>query len=149
MGISEIATDPKTGERISEEVFTQKIKARAYRQILFFGLWLLAGITIVLIAWMAPFELLKTNLSLPGDENLGGWFSRSGAMLCVFGLLAEGCDIKVRRMLTATFYAERGQNKARKDLKPLTDSLPVVAFGMMAAGTFIWGFGDLLVHWFK
>jgi len=101
---------------------------------------------LIALALLSPLFLL---LLKPVNESIGMWVQRSGAIIVVLALLAEIKAISAERLaitsemsfLYCNIYLN---NKYKKKVKIVT----FATYFVVAIGTLIWGYGDILVSFF-
>ncbi len=103
-----------------------------------------------LLAIAAPIGALFPMLT-PTGEAPAIWFQRSGAMTVTFALLAEIFAIRFQKAL---FPKSAFGNTEAEKARPIYRKRPAImnssAFLLIASGTLIWGYGDLMYNnWFK
>ena len=99
--------------------------------------WLIAlAILVPIVSLIAPHP------NLP-DVDLGGWFSRSGAVTTVFALLAEGVLVRSRLSITPVGFGWVGLNEHREKFIPKFNKSDLIIFYLVITGTLIWAYGDL------
>ena len=93
-----------------------------------------------------PFAFIFIPSFMPETETLESWFQRSGAMMVVFALLAESFAIGFEKHLfPKSGFGVKGAQAARVKYFKYPKIMNALAFVLIAIGTFIWGFGDLIV----
>jgi hypothetical protein len=99
--------------------------------------------------WLIAFAILAPILSLLAphpnfpDVDLGGWFSRSGAITTVFALLAEAVLVRAKLSITPPGFGWKGLNEQRQKFIPKFDKTDVVIILLVIVGTLVWAYGDL------
>ncbi len=116
-----------------QRMYEVQFKKECIRFLIFTLLATLAPILALTIPWR------------PVDIELGNWFSRSGAAMVVLALLAEANAIKVFNIFNPSGFVETGFNEFHKEYFYWPSRLNKTAFTLIAIGTLIWGYGDLLV----
>ncbi len=87
-------------------------------------------------------------LFFSGNEDFPSWFQRSGSAMVVFALLAQFQAMKIDSRLNSNGTSECvGQEEAMVSSKyaRLPGLLNITASTVMVIGTFIWGYGDILI----
>jgi hypothetical protein len=82
---------------------------------------------------------------MPENETLFTWFQRSGSAIVVFGLLAEARAVNCFFILNPAGFGDIGINEARAKYLKYPAALNISSFSIIALGTLIWGYGDILV----
>lgn len=88
---------------------------------------------------------------VPAGEAQAIWFQRSGAMSVTFALLAEIFTIRFQKALFPnSAFGNVEAEKARRIYWRRPALMNSSAFMLIATGTLIWGYGDLMYNnWFK
>ncbi|GFM87777.1 hypothetical protein PSCICO_31760 [Pseudomonas cichorii] len=94
------------------------------------------AIAVPLLSMAAPYPKIP-------DLDAGSWFSRSGAVMTVFALLAESVLLKVRLSITPTGFGWAGLNELRQTFLPALNKSDALIFILVITGTMIWAYGDL------
>ena len=97
---------------------------------------IIMAIIVPLLSVVAPYP------NLP-DMDAGAWFSRSGAVMTVFALLAESVLVKARISITPSGFGWIGLNELRQKFIPTFNKFDALIFVLVIAGTLIWAYGDL------
>jgi len=98
---------------------------------------------LIALSILAPvLSLIIPYPPLPGVD-LGGWFSRSGAVTTVFALLAEAVLVRARLSITPAGFGWEGLNEQRAKFVPYFNKSDRALFCLVIAGTLIWAYGDL------
>lgn len=92
----------------------------------------------------APIAALVIPLR-PEGITLDNWFSRSGAAMVVLALLAEANAFKIFNIFNPSGMVSIGFNEFHQKYWTWPARLNKAAFILIAIGTLIWGYGDLLV----
>lgn len=109
------------------------------------GLWkcvktvwalIIFAIAVPVVSMIAPYPKLP-------DLDAGSWFSRSGAVMTVFALLAETVLLKARLSITPAGFGWAGLNELRQVFVPKFKDFDAYIFILVIAGTIIWAYGDL------
>jgi hypothetical protein len=82
---------------------------------------------------------------MPENETLFTWFQRSGSAIVVFGLLAEARAVNCFFILNPVGFGDIRINEARAKYLKYPAALNISSFSIIALGTVIWGYGDILV----
>jgi len=99
--------------------------------------------TLITLAVLGPIlSLVAPYPDLP-DLDLGGWFSRSGAVTTVFALLAEAVLVRARLSITPAGFGWHGLNEHRQKFIPKFNRSDLALFCLVIAGTMIWAYGDI------
>ncbi|UCP10219.1 hypothetical protein K5R88_00800 [Pseudomonas sp. MM213] len=98
---------------------------------------------LITLAILAPILSLIAPHPTLQDVDLGGWFSRSGAVTSVFALLAEGVLVRARLSITPAGFGWHGLNEHRQKFIPRFNKSDLMIFYLVIAGTLIWAYGDL------
>jgi hypothetical protein len=97
------------------------------------------------LAILSPFIAIGISCYwLPDNEVLGTWFQRSGSFVVIFGLLSEARAINCFFILNPSHNPESPILDAIKEYSRSPKILNLLAFILIAIGTFIWGYGDIL-----
>lgn len=115
-----------------------KYEIRFKRELLWFCFFSLCAIAIPLVSLLVPFR--------PDGIALDNWFSRSGAAMIVFALIAESNAFKIFTIFNPRRMVGDGFNDFRTKYHKWPNILNKTAFLLIAFGTFIWGYGDILVN---
>ena len=119
--------------RFSINYYIKQIKHEVFYFYLFSG-----------IAISVPFlAFFISCIWLPQDETLGTWIQRSGSCVAVFGLLAEARAVNCYFILNPGVPVEIGYSAAKEQYGKHPKRLNLFSFIIIAAGTFIWGYGDI------
>lgn len=103
---------------------------------------------LIALSILAPvLSLVIPHPRLPGID-LGGWFSRSGAVTTVFAFLAEAVLVRARLSITPAGLGWVGLNELRKKFLPKFNKSDLVLFCLVIAGTLVWAYGDLPFKFF-
>lgn len=115
-------------------MYIKKIKKERFYFAIFFFL-----------AIAAPICAYNTPLTwLPKEDSLGAWVQRSGSVMAVFGLLAESRAVNSFFILNPNGYTVTGIKEAKEKYGRYPAILNSIAFLLIAIGTFIWGYGDIV-----
>lgn len=98
---------------------------------------------LIAFAILAPIVSLLAPHPILRDVDLGGWFSRSGAITTVFALLAEAVAVRAKLSITPPGFGWNGLNEQRQKFIPKFDKADLVIFILVVTGTLIWAYGDL------
>lgn len=99
--------------------------------------------TLMIFAIVVPLlSVLALYPKFP-DLDVGSWFSRSGAVMTVFALLAETAVVKARRSINPAGFGWEGLNELRKIFLPQFEKIDAHIFILVITGTIIWAYGDL------
>lgn len=101
---------------------------------------------LVIICLLTPILLLMIDVK---EETTAVWFQRSGSVMVALALLADIRVIKIDRLIIARdhsflythIYIEQKYNKKLNFVR-------YMSYLLVAIGTVIWGYGDLLYHQF-
>lgn len=99
----------------------------------------------IFLAFAVPMMALLIPLR-PDGVDLPNWFSRSGAAMVVFALLAEAKAISISKMMNASGVRTRSYEAFIDEYILYSIQLNKIAFFTIAMGTLIWGYGDLLIE---
>ena len=100
-----------------------------------------------IIAILSPITalLMPAPLLLLIEEYRPEFFARSGAAMVVFALMAEASAIRVLNLFRPTnVFVEQGFNEFAREYVKRPAVLNKISFLLIAAGTLIWGYGDLM-----
>ncbi len=97
---------------------------------------IILAITLPVLSLFAPYPKLP-------DLDAGGWFSRSGAVMTVFALLAETALVKARLSITPSGFGWNGLSELRQAFIPVFNKFEGLIFVLVTTGTLIWAYGDL------
>ncbi|PWU30681.1 hypothetical protein DK254_00045 [Pseudomonas sp. RW407] len=102
---------------------------------------------LLVIAFISP--MLALMLPMPPFKGLelGGWFSRSGAVTTVFALLAESVLIRAKLSITPVGWGWGGLQEQRDRFIPKFNAPELTVFCLTIVGTLIWAYGDLPFTW--
>lgn len=98
---------------------------------------------LITLAILAPVTSLIAPQPILRDVDLGGWFSRSGAITTVFALLAEAIAVRAKLSITPPGFGWKGLNEQRQKFIPMFDKADLVIFLLVITGTLIWAYGDI------
>ena len=113
---------------------THRLKKETGLFRLFSGLAVLSPLIALIVPWM------------PEEETLCSWFQRSGSIMVVFALLAETTALRFQKALfPKSAFSNKEVEAARKTYWKHPAIMNSSAFLLIAIGTFIWGYGDILV----
>ncbi|NWD34121.1 hypothetical protein HX793_30435 [Pseudomonas reactans] len=98
---------------------------------------------LIALAVLAPIVSLIAPYPNLRDVDLGGWFSRSGAITTVFALLSEAVVVRAKLSITPPGFGWTGLNELRQKFIPKLDKTDLVNFLIVVIGTLIWAYGDL------
>ncbi|KJZ09589.1 hypothetical protein TW85_21855 [Marinomonas sp. S3726] len=110
---------------------------RFKRERLRFSIFALLAIIAPVVALVIPIR--------PEEVSLDNWFARSGAAMVVLALLAESNAFKIFNLFNPSGMVEVGFDEFRRKYWGWPARLNKTAFILVAVGTLIWGYGDLLV----
>ena len=117
----------------ADELYKKPIERNSRRFYIFTALSILTPIATYFIPLRPP------------DESLASWFQRSGAVMVVFALVAESNAISIFNILNPSGFVSEGFDEAEKQFKNRPVNFSKISFFIIAIGTLIWGYGDLLV----
>jgi len=83
---------------------------------------------------------------MPEGETAASWFQRSGSAMVIFSLLAETRAINLYNILNPSGFVEVGFDDAKEKYNKHHVAFHTSSFILIAIGTFIWGYGDILVN---
>ncbi|MDT9633207.1 efflux RND transporter permease subunit [Pseudomonas sp. JV449] len=98
---------------------------------------------LICLAILAPILSLIAPYPHLSGVDLGGWFSRSGAVTTVFALLAETVLVRARLSITPSGFGWVGLNELRQKFLPWFNKSDLVIFFLVITGTLVWAYGDL------
>ncbi len=98
---------------------------------------------LIFLAILAPILSLFAPYPHLSGVDIGGWFSRSGAVTTVFALLAETVLVRARLSITPAGFGWVGLNELRQKFLPIFNKSDLVIFCLVIAGTLVWAYGDL------
>lgn len=96
------------------------------------------------IAVMMPILSLIIPIK-PSSEELSSWFQRSGAAMVVCSLLAESKAISIYNLLNPSGFVSLDYKEAERQFESRPILFNRISFFIIAIGTLIWGYGDLMV----
>ena len=102
--------------------------------------FLFAGLSIA-----APLLSLIPDIR-PADQTLGAWLQRSGSAMVVLALLAEMRAYQMFDVFKPSGYVGPSYRDAHNKYLPQVKICNFFAFILIAAGTLLWGYGDLLIQ---
>ncbi|WP_339437081.1 MULTISPECIES: hypothetical protein [unclassified Pseudomonas] len=101
------------------------------------------ALILILLAFITPILSLLAPYPRLSGVDLGGWFSRSGALTTVFALLAETVLVRARISITPSGFGWVGLNELRRKFLPWFNKSDRVIFFLVITGTLVWAYGDL------
>lgn len=81
----------------------------------------------------------------PESELVKIWFQRSGAITCVFALLASLSLLNIKELLSPSGMPSIRHNDFKKKYMKLYLILTTFSVFMTILGTIVWGFGDMVL----
>ena len=93
---------------------------------------------------IAPFLSLCLDCR-PENETLGSWLQRSGSVMVVLALLAEMRAYQMLDVFKPSGFVGETYSEVQEKYLPQVKLFNFLAFILIAVGTLIWGYGDLLV----
>lgn len=96
-----------------------------------------------ILAVSAPFASIYIPWR-PENIDLGNWFSRSGAAMVVLSLLAEANALKIFNIFHPSGFVDISFKDFEEKFNKWPALLNKIAFTLIAIGTLIWGYGDIL-----
>ena len=80
----------------------------------------------------------------PESETVASWFQRSGSVMTVVCLILDLKLFSLHQRLNPTGMVDVGFNEFRSKFRPIHKALVIFALILTAAGTIIWGYGDII-----
>ena len=117
----------------ANELYKKPIK----RDSLWFYFFTVIALVTPIVAYFCPLR--------PPSESLTVWFQRSGAAMVVFALVAESKAISIYNILNPSGFVTVGFDEVEKEFKNRPALFNKISFLIIAIGTLIWGYGDLIV----
>ena len=107
------------------------------KESLWFYIFTILAIMMPLLSLIIPIK--------PSSEELSSWFQRSGAAMVVCSLIAESKAISIYNILNPSGFVVLGFNEAERQFKNRPMLFNRISFLIIAVGTLIWGYGDLMI----
>ncbi|MDC9724326.1 MAG: hypothetical protein PSN44_00185 [Gammaproteobacteria bacterium] len=117
---------------VQKNIYIPLLRKESTYFYIFTALAVLVPFAAVFIPWM------------PEHETIATWFQRSGSAIVVFALLAESRAINVYNILNPVGFPETDFDNARKQYNKHPAMFQISSFILIAIGTLIWGYGDIL-----
>lgn len=116
-----------------EKLYINPIK----KESLWFYIFTVLAIMMPILSLIIPIK--------PSSEELSSWFQRSGAAMVACSLLAESKAINIYNILNPSGFVSIGFNEAERQFKNRPILFNRISFFIIAVGTLIWGYGDLMI----
>ena len=117
-----------------------KQEARIRKTLIHLGAFLMLAIFAAILPLFAAFK--------PSGELLGAWWQRGGAPTVVFAFLAQNKAQYLGVLLTPGSFTSNEMESLRSKYKVTHQISAGAASVLTVSGTVVWGYGDLLLHWF-
>ncbi len=100
-------------------------------------------IVFTVFACLAP--LLAISIPyFPHTENAATWFQRSGSAVVALSIIAESSAISIYNELNPSGFVSIDFEKLEIKYNKLPKKYTKISLSLIALGTIIWGYGDLL-----
>jgi len=96
-----------------------------------------------ILALLTPIIAITVPL-LPAEESLSKWFQRSGSFVVILALIAESNAIAIYNILNPSGFVSTSFEEINNQYGSLPSKYTKISLLLIALGTFIWGYGDLL-----
>ncbi len=106
---------------------------------------LLFGIASIVIGVILPVLAIEISIR-PDGEQLNTWFQRSGSIMVIVAVWAEVKLSSIHHMLNPTGLITSECGTLRKEYGTYYTLIVWLVALVAAAGTLIWGYGDLLIE---
>jgi hypothetical protein len=98
---------------------------------------------LIVIAVLSQCLALVLPRPISMQDDLGGWFGRSGAITTVFALLTETVLVRAKLSITPAGFGWVGVNEQRAVFIPKFNKPEWTIFILIIVGTIIWAYGDI------